>query len=167
MNFVEKHNFRIVSGESHETVRKLFLSTKFPYQKIRWNYGIFRSGKISLQITEIWWFFFGSHESCFIIRSSIFFSFYVSCQEQSVSMLIYFIYTKNRSETWDLVIVLVIFFHFFQEWLCPLSTINYIFLPSIISTLLGKSTNKLRFDSPYQKCVNNVMKQIMKQCFIN
>ena len=35
VNFVEKHNFRIVSGESHETMRKLFLSTKFPYQKIR------------------------------------------------------------------------------------------------------------------------------------
>ena len=30
-----------------------------------------------------------------------------------------------------------------------------------------RSTNKLSFDFLYQKCVNNVMKQIMKQCFIN
>ena len=33
---MERHSFRIVSGES----RKLCLSTKFPYQEIRWNYGI-------------------------------------------------------------------------------------------------------------------------------
>ena len=40
-NFVEKHLFRIVSGESPETTRKVYLSIKFPYQEIRWNYGIF------------------------------------------------------------------------------------------------------------------------------
>ena len=41
-NFVEKYSFRIVSGESPETMRKLCLSTKFPHQKIRWNYSILR-----------------------------------------------------------------------------------------------------------------------------
>ena len=28
------------SGDLPETLRKLYLSTKCPYQKIRWNYGI-------------------------------------------------------------------------------------------------------------------------------
>ena len=42
-NFVERYSFRIVSGESPETIRKLYLSTQFPHQEIRWNYGIFRS----------------------------------------------------------------------------------------------------------------------------
>ena len=37
-NFVERHSFRIVSPK---TMRKLCLSTKFPHQKIRWNYGLF------------------------------------------------------------------------------------------------------------------------------
>ena len=43
MNFVKKHIFRIVSGDSPKTRRKLNLSTKFPLQEVRWNYGIFRS----------------------------------------------------------------------------------------------------------------------------
>ena len=43
-SFVERHSFRIDSGESPETVRKLCLSTKCPQQEIRWNYGILRSG---------------------------------------------------------------------------------------------------------------------------
>ena len=30
----------IVSGKSLETIRKLCLSTKFPHQEIRWNYGL-------------------------------------------------------------------------------------------------------------------------------
>ena len=34
-------SFRIASGESPETMRKLCLSKKFPHQEIRWNYGIF------------------------------------------------------------------------------------------------------------------------------
>ena len=42
-NFEERHSFRIVLGESPETMRKLCLSAKFPPQEIRWNYGIFRS----------------------------------------------------------------------------------------------------------------------------
>ena len=33
--FMESHSFRIVSGESPETMRKLCLSTKFPHQEIR------------------------------------------------------------------------------------------------------------------------------------
>ena len=40
---MERRSFRIVSGESHKTVRKLCLSTKFPHQEIRWNCGIFCS----------------------------------------------------------------------------------------------------------------------------
>ena len=39
-NFMERHSFRIVLGDSPETMQKLCLSTKFPDQKIRWNYGI-------------------------------------------------------------------------------------------------------------------------------
>ena len=42
-NFVVKHSFRIVSGESPETMRKLCLSTKFSHQEIRWNNDILRS----------------------------------------------------------------------------------------------------------------------------
>ena len=38
--FVERHSFRIVSGESPKTMRKLCLSTKFRQQEIRWNYDI-------------------------------------------------------------------------------------------------------------------------------
>ena len=36
-SFVERHSFRIFSGESLETMRKLCLSTKFPHQEIRRN----------------------------------------------------------------------------------------------------------------------------------
>ena len=42
-NFVEGHSFRIVLGDSPETMRKLCFSTEFPQQEIRWNYGIFHS----------------------------------------------------------------------------------------------------------------------------
>ena len=40
-NFVERHSFSIVSGESPETMRKLCLSAKFLHQEIRWNYGFY------------------------------------------------------------------------------------------------------------------------------
>ena len=43
-NFLERHVFCIVSGDSPETMQKLCLSTKFPHQEIRWNYGIFCNG---------------------------------------------------------------------------------------------------------------------------
>ena len=43
LNFVERHSFRRVSGKSPETMRELCLSTKFPHQEIRWNYGILQS----------------------------------------------------------------------------------------------------------------------------
>ena len=43
-NFVERHIFRIASGDSYKTMPKISLSTKFPHQEIRWNYGILRSG---------------------------------------------------------------------------------------------------------------------------
>ena len=36
-NFAARHSFRIVSEDLPETMRKLYLSTKFPHQKIRWN----------------------------------------------------------------------------------------------------------------------------------
>ena len=39
-NFVERHSFRIVSGNLSKTIRKLYLSTKFPHQEFRWHYGI-------------------------------------------------------------------------------------------------------------------------------
>ena len=42
---MERNSFRRVSGESPETLRKLFLSTKFPHQEIRWNFCVLRSGK--------------------------------------------------------------------------------------------------------------------------
>ena len=41
-NFMERHSFRIVLGHLPETMGKLCLSTQFPHQKIRWNYGILR-----------------------------------------------------------------------------------------------------------------------------
>ena len=43
LNFVERHSFRRVSGKSPETMRELCLSTKFPQQEIKWNYGILLS----------------------------------------------------------------------------------------------------------------------------
>ena len=42
-NFVETHSFFRVFGETHETLRKLHVSTKFPPQEISWNVGILRS----------------------------------------------------------------------------------------------------------------------------
>ena len=39
-DFVEKHSFQRVLSEPSETLRKLCLSTKFPPQGIRRNYGI-------------------------------------------------------------------------------------------------------------------------------
>ena len=42
-NFVERHSFSIVSGVPPKNMRKLCLSTKFPHQKIMWNYDIFRN----------------------------------------------------------------------------------------------------------------------------
>ena len=38
--FCRKAQFPHVSGDSHETIRKLCLSTKFPHQKTTWNYGM-------------------------------------------------------------------------------------------------------------------------------
>ena len=42
-NFVERHSLRTVLCDSPETMQKLRLSTKLPYQEIRWNYSIFCS----------------------------------------------------------------------------------------------------------------------------
>ena len=49
---MERNSFRLDSGDSSETMRKLRLSTKSPRQKIKWNYGIFRS---VLYQNNIWW----------------------------------------------------------------------------------------------------------------
>ena len=50
--FVETRNFRRVSKESPETVRKLSISTKFPHQKIRWNFGLLRN--VFSRIQYVW-----------------------------------------------------------------------------------------------------------------
>ena len=42
-HFLERHSFVIVSCEPPETMRKLYLSVKFPHQGIRWSYKIFQS----------------------------------------------------------------------------------------------------------------------------
>ena len=39
-HFVESHSFCIVSGDLPKTMRKLYLSTKFSNQEMRWNYGV-------------------------------------------------------------------------------------------------------------------------------
>ena len=39
-NFVKTHSFCRVSGESPETLRKLYVLTKFLHQKSKWNYSI-------------------------------------------------------------------------------------------------------------------------------
>ena len=41
---METHSFRIVLGDSSESIRKLCPSRKFPHYEIRGNYDIFRSG---------------------------------------------------------------------------------------------------------------------------
>ena len=42
-NFVETHSFCKILSESPETLGKLKVPTKFPHQKIRWNFGISHS----------------------------------------------------------------------------------------------------------------------------
>ena len=42
-NLMQRHSVCRVSGDSPETMWKLYLSTKFPLQEIRWNNGILRS----------------------------------------------------------------------------------------------------------------------------
>ena len=42
VNFVKRHRFCRVLGESQKILRKLCLSAKFPHEEIRWNYGIWR-----------------------------------------------------------------------------------------------------------------------------
>ena len=42
-NLVERFSFRRISGEFPETLRKPCLSTKFPHQEIRRNFGVLRS----------------------------------------------------------------------------------------------------------------------------
>ena len=42
-NFLKRHSFCIVSGDSPEILRKLCVFTKFTHHEIRWNFGILRS----------------------------------------------------------------------------------------------------------------------------
>ena len=50
-NFLERHSFRRVSGDSLKTLRKLFLSTKFPHRNIRWSFSILHSEPFSEVLT--------------------------------------------------------------------------------------------------------------------
>ena len=45
---MKKHSFHIVSSDSPEpeTMQKLCLSTKFPHQEIKWNFGILSSDSV-------------------------------------------------------------------------------------------------------------------------
>ena len=52
-NFLERHSFRIVSGDSPKTMRKLYLSTKSPHQEIRWSHGIFRSEIVKKDVIKV------------------------------------------------------------------------------------------------------------------
>ena len=61
-NFVERHSFRIVSGESPENVRQLCLFTEFPHQDDMWNYGIFTVWPLGFNISQKLFSRF-SHES--------------------------------------------------------------------------------------------------------
>ena len=42
-SFVERHSFRRVSGKLSGSLQKLYLSAKFPHQKISWKFSILRS----------------------------------------------------------------------------------------------------------------------------
>ena len=46
LTLAERQSLRIFSGELPKTMRKPWLSAKFPHQEIRWNYGIFRSAGV-------------------------------------------------------------------------------------------------------------------------
>ena len=47
-NFVETRSLRRVSGEPSKTLWKQCVSTEFPLQEVRWNYGILCSLKLQL-----------------------------------------------------------------------------------------------------------------------
>ena len=49
-----KGSFRRVLGKSRETLQKLYLSTKFPHQKIRWSFDTLRSRCFSIELTLHW-----------------------------------------------------------------------------------------------------------------
>ena len=70
-NFVERHSFRIVLGKSPKTVQKLCLSTKFVYQEISWNYGIFCSAWTINKFEDVLscfnWFWSNMKEQLFYI----------------------------------------------------------------------------------------------------
>ena len=55
-NFVKRHSFRIVLGNSPKTKQKLCLSTKFSNQEIRWNQGIFCSDGLHDKWTQFFKF---------------------------------------------------------------------------------------------------------------
>ena len=56
-NLAERHNLRIVLGDSPETMRKVSVSSKFQHQEIRWNYGTFRRGNLLVPFfsCDIWY----------------------------------------------------------------------------------------------------------------
>ena len=50
---MERHSFRIVSGDSPKTLQKLCLSIKFIHQEIRWNYGILQVWNSNHEIIRV------------------------------------------------------------------------------------------------------------------
>ena len=52
-NFLERHSFRIVLGESPEFMRKLCLSTKCRDQEIGRNYGIFAMARTKVETSNL------------------------------------------------------------------------------------------------------------------
>ena len=51
-NFVERHSFHRVWGDSPETLRNLCLSTKFLHQEIRLNFSVFYAVEIQIFIIK-------------------------------------------------------------------------------------------------------------------
>ena len=47
------HSFRRVFGDPSKSLRKLYVSMKFPYQEIKWTYGILCSASHDPDILEL------------------------------------------------------------------------------------------------------------------
>ena len=88
-SFVERHSFCIVLGQLHKTMCKVCLSTKFPHQEIRWNYGVFCS--VGKKFFDTCFYVF----KCFIVSclSTVWSVFYVL-----VSIIKYLCILHSRSE---------------------------------------------------------------------
>ena len=115
-NFVKRNSFCMVSGDSPETMRKLFLSTKFPHQEIRWNYGIFCSECIEKIVSKWLWKGYlsaGAEKIGIIGESFTIWNFRMSFKEQKFSCFLkvksfvaqtYAIIAENR-KIWESIIL--------------------------------------------------------------